>query len=283
MPIYVKNSGTWVSPRVYVNDSGTWKEPNQIYVKDGGVWKTIYTVVDITSSTQNVDLYSLAGSPTDPVTVIVNVAAGITIGSSSTSTPAMTSGSLNSASIIRLNVGTGAYIVGAGGKGGDRGPGTSASNIYPGTAGGTALYTRVTTYLDNSGTIGGGGGGGGSGGVTLLTGQAYDDYTGGGGGGAGNAVGAGGTSPAWAPGTNSGTLTTGGAGVQWASSGGSGEQQTGSYGGNGGNLGTAGSNGTPLQSSGGNTNTGGAAGNAIDGVSYVTKNVAGTITGGEVN
>lgn len=283
MPIYVKNSGAWVSPRVYVNDSGTWKEPNQIYVKDGGVWKTIYTVVDITASTQNVDLYSLAGSPTDPVTVIVNVAAGITIGSSSTSTPAMTSGSLNSASVIRLNVGTGAYIVGRGGNGGARVSGRGdQGTAKPGTAGGTALYTRVTTYLDNSGTIGGGGGGGGGGSRTNTGSQAYDDYTGAGGGGAGNTVGSGGAGLSACSAAANGTLTTGGAGNQYCSNGGSSEQQIGSYGGDGGDLGQAGDNGLPWPGTDG-TNSGGAAGNAIDGVSYVTKSVAGTITGGEIN
>jgi len=283
MTIEVNNSGTWTAPRVYINNSGTWTEPNEIHVNDSGTWKLVYKKVDVTSSTQNININTLMGSPSYPLTAVVNISGSLTIGSSSTSNPAITTSGLPAGSKVFLIIGSGTYVVGKGGVGGSRGPGTSANNIYPGTAGGTALYTRVTTYLDNSGTIGGGGGGGGSGGVTYLTGQAYDDYTGGGGGGAGNDVGAGGTSPVWAPGTNSGTLTTGGAGVQWASSGGSSEQQTGSYGGNGGNLGSAGSNGTPLQSSGGNTNTGGAAGNAIDGVSYVTKKVAGTITGGEIN
>jgi hypothetical protein len=281
MPIYVKNSGVWVSPRVYVNDSGTWKEPGQIYVKDGGIWKTIYTVVDISASTQNVDLYSLAGSPTDPVTIIVNVADGITIGSSSTSTPALTSGSLNAASVIYLNIGTGAYVVGKGGVGGNRTAGSSGSgSVKPGTAGGLAFYTRIETYLNNSGTIGGGGGGGGGGGVTNPSGQAYDDYTGAGGGGAGNAVGAGGVGTGQcASGGAAGTLTTGGNGGSYCSNSGSSEQQYGSVGGKGGDLGLAGANGVPYQTK----NAGGAAGNAIDGVSYVTKNVAGTISGGEVN
>jgi hypothetical protein len=166
MPIYVKNSGSWGSSRVYVKDSGAWKEPNQIYVKDGGIWKPIYTVVDITSSTQNVDLYALAGSPTDPVTLIVNVADGVIIGSSSTSTPAFNVGSFPAGSIIYLNIGSNAYIVGRGGNGGARVAGRGDNGpSKPGTAGGNALYTRHTTYLTNNGIIGGGGGGGGGGGI----------------------------------------------------------------------------------------------------------------------
>ena len=280
MTIEVNNSGTWTAPRVYINNSGTWTEPNEIHVNDSGTWKLVYKKVDVTSSTQNININTLMGSPSYPLTAVVNISGSLTIGSSSTSNPAITTSGLPAGSKVFLIIGSGTYVVGKGGVGGSRGPGTSANNIYPGTAGGTALYTRVTTYLDNSGTIGGGGGGGGSGGVTYLTGQAYDDYTGAGGGGAGNAVGAGGVGTGQcASGGASGTLTTGGAGVAWCSNAGSGEQQVGSYGGNGGNLGSAGSNGTPYQTH----NVGGAAGYAIDGVSYITKKTAGTITGSEVN
>tara|TARA_R110002126_G_scaffold90790_3_gene216285 strand:- start:6 stop:839 length:834 start_codon:yes stop_codon:yes gene_type:complete len=277
MPIYVKKSGSWVSPRVYIKSSSIWKEPNQIYVKDAGIWKPIYTVVNITSSTQNVNLYTLAGNPTEPVTIIVNISDGVTIGSSS-STPALTSGSLNASSVLHLNVGTGAYVVGKGGTGGNRVSGSSgAGNVKPGTVGSLAFYTRIQTYLTNNGTIAGGGGGGGGGGVTNASGQAYDDYTGAGGGGAGNTVGSGGTGAG--PASNSGTLTTGGAGIIYYSNPGSGEIQYGSSGGTGGNLGLAGANGAPYQT----LNAGGAAGNAIDGSSYTTILTAGSILGGQVN
>jgi hypothetical protein len=280
MPIYVKNSGSWGSSRVYVKDSGTWKEPNQIYVKDGGIWKTIYTVVDITSSTQNVDLYALAGSPTDPVTLIVNVADGVIIGSSSTSTPAFNVGSFPAGSIIYLNIGSNAYIVGRGGNGGARVAGRGDNGpSKPGTAGGNALYTRHTTYLTNNGIIGGGGGGGGGGGRTNRSIQAYDDYTGAGGGGAGNTAGSAGTSGV---GAANGTLTSGGVGGPYSSSPASSERQYGSVGGNGGSLGNAGDRGLPNPDFDG-TNFGGAAGNAIDGSSYTTIITAGSILGGQVN
>lgn len=274
MTVHVNDSGTWKNPQVYVNDGGTWKEPTEIYVYDGG-WKLTYKRVTVSASTKNISIHSLMGSPTYPVTAVVNIDGGLTIGSTSTSTPAITTSSLPSGSVLYLTIGSGTYVVGCGGNGGDAVAGsTGSSNVKAGTAGGTALYTRITTYLTNNGTIGGGGGGGGGGGVTNASGQAYDDYTGAGGGGAGHDVGTAGYGN-----SSIATLTTGGAGSSWFSSPASSERQVGSYGGAGGNLGQAGSNGTPYQTH----NVGGAAGNAIDGVSYVTKKTAGTITGSEVN
>jgi len=280
MTVHVNDSGTWKTPQVYVNDGGTWKEPTEIYIYDGA-WKLTYKKVTVSASTQSINLHTLLGSPTYPITAVVNIDSGLTIGSSSTSTPAITTSSLPAGSILYLTIGSGTYVVGKGGVGGNRIAGASGSaNVKAGTAGGTALYTRITTYLTNNGTIGGGGGGGGGGGVTNSSGQAYDDYTGAGGGGAGNAVGAGGVGTGQcASGGAAGTLTTGGNGASYCSNSGSSELQYGSYGGAGGNLGLAGANGTPYQTH----NVGGAAGYAIDGVSYVTKKTAGTITGSEVN
>ena len=59
-------------------------------------------------------------------------------------------------------------------------------------------------------------------------------------------------------------------------------EQIGSVGGTGGNLGVAGARGQPNPDFDG-TNTGGAAGKALDGLSYITKTVTGTILGLEVN
>lgn len=281
MTIEVNNSGTWTAPRVYINNSGTWTEPNEIHVNDSGTWKLVYKKVDVTSNTQNININTLMGSPSYPLTAVVNISGSLTIGSSSTSNPAITTSGLPAGSKVFLIIGSGTYVVGAGGAGGDRVAGRGDQGpAKAGGAGGLALYTRVTTYLENNGTIGGGGGGGGGGSRTNTGGQAYDDFTGAGGGGAGNSVGPGVT--AIGPDANNGTLTTGGAGVPYWSSGPYGEAQYGSIGGDGGDLGQAGSPGVPWPGVDG-TNSGGAAGNAIDGVSYITKNVAGTITGGEVN
>lgn len=131
------------------------------------------------------------------------------------------------------------------GKGGAGGSGN-------GSAGGTALYTRAPINLtDASGAIWGGGGGGAE--IVALAG-------GGGGGGAGQDGGPGGHGNSGDG--AAGTATAGGSGT--------------SGGGNGGGPGLAGS--------ASHTNSGGAAGRAIDGVSYVTTvGSAGDRRGGQVN
>lgn len=150
---------------------------------------------------------------------------------------------------ITLVIGSGCRVLGAGGAGG--------SIIGAGGAGGTALYTRYPITIENLGTIGGGGGGGGSG-------EAFPDG-GGGGGGAGYPGGAGG--PGLSENGQPGTTTAGGAGGALSVSGG--------FGGAGGGLGSAGSAGADA--------AGGAAGVAVDGESYVTYTVEGTIAGARVN
>jgi hypothetical protein len=138
-------------------------------------------------------------------------------------------------------------ILGRGGNGG--------SQISSAGNGGTAFYTRYAVTLTNNGTIGGGGGGGGAGGILLDPGSGIYIPTGGG-GGAGSPPGTGG-----AYGGQPGTATTGG-GV------------AGGLAGPGGNLGQPGA---------GTLNPGGDAGSAVDGHSYVTYDVTGTILGAQVN
>ena len=112
----------------------------------------------------------------------------------------------------------------------------------PGAAGGIALEVQYTTTLVNNSIIAGGGGGGGGGGGT----------TGGqGGGGAG-----------YGSGANNGTVSAGGAGT--------------GYGGAGGARGVSGTSGTNDTNNGG---VGGDPGAAIKGITNVTINTAGTITG----
>lgn len=284
MTIYIKESGVWTPTKeVYIKDSGAWKQSNAVWVRDGGIWKKVYDTLAITTSSNNINLYTAMGSPTYALTAVVNISGGLIIGSTSTSTPAFDVGSFPTGSVIYLNIGSGTYIVGRGGNGGNRVSGAGGQGASkPGGAGGPALKTRQTLYLNNAGTIGGGGGGGGGGGRTNRGGQAYDDYTGAGGGGAGKTAGSGGTGLDQCGGAPAGTLTTGGNGVIYCSNGGSSEQQYGSVGGNGGSLGQAGARGVPNPDFDG-TNFGGAAGNAIDGSSYTTIVTTGSILGGQVN
>ena len=184
------------------------------------------------------------------VTVTIN--SGIYIGSSSTSTYALTiTGFVNGDTVNLINNG---FIIGAGGNGG---AGRSNNSGLPGDPGGNALLLECPVNITNNGTIAGGGGGGGAADGGTTYGSCFgggSDYAGqGGGGGAGyNGGGAGSGSPA----ASAGTKTAGGAGA-----------------GAGGGPGIAGA-------TSGNGRAGGAAGKYITGLSYATWIVTGTRIGG---
>jgi hypothetical protein len=187
----------------------------------------------------------------DTVTVYVNTS--IKIGSTSSELVSLDWGSWP-AGVTRVLINNG-MIAGAGGRAG----GLAFAN--DGQPGGTALKTTVAFSLENNGSIWGGGGGGGMG---IGPGGSR---VGGGGGGAGRVpgLGGGGTSEG-----QSGTFTTGGSpGIE-----------VNCNGGYGGGPGVAGQNAAAL--AGGTAGSGGAAGNAIDGVAFVTFTVTGDIVGPQV-
>lgn len=197
-------------------------------------------------------LFPVAGSG---ITVTCYVNAGVVVGSASETIPALDIGSGWHAGVTIVLVNNG-RISGAGGDGG-YGDGS------PGIAGGTGVYARRAITLTNNGEIWGGGGGGGG------SFRSFPTRGGGGGGGGGTTPGiAGGGVGTGNPGTD-GTSEAGGAGGSAAPS----------VGGAGGNPGAVGSPGTGGVVDG----AGGAAGNAIDGLSYCTITVAGDRRGGEIN
>jgi|TARA_R110000824_G_scaffold320236_1_gene507178 hypothetical protein len=280
MAIQVKNSSAWVTPsQIHAKSAGVWYECGQVWIRQGGTWYQMLKDLEITANTIDYNLFTALGSPTTPITARIEIASGVTISSSSSSAKAFTISGFATGSIIYL-INNGA-IAGAGGAGGARVAGTGPAATF-GIDGGTALYTRNTLKLTNNGSIAAGGGGGGGGGRTNRVGAAYDAYTGVGGGGAGNIVGAGGAGIGICSDGNDGNSTLGGGAKGHCSAFGSSEDQTGSFGGAGGALGVAGNRGTPSPDFDG-TNFGGAAGNAIDGISYTTKLTAGSILGLEVN
>lgn len=194
-------------------------------------------------------LYSTVDTSTDAPDVVFIVSAGVVVGSVNRYTPAMSTGSWPVGVEPKIVIEAGAYVVGAGGQGGFR---TS------GRAGGPALLVSSAVRIDNRGVIGGGGGGGGG---AVQEGTAYPGQILGswrGGGGAGRYAGAG---------FQSGTLTEGGDGSSYAG---------GTFG-DGGDLGEAGVGQPDSGSYGGYP--GGAAGDAINGVSLVTFINAGDIRG----
>lgn len=171
MTIYVSNvnvgTNFTLASNVYIKDSGSWIEPQEIYIKDSGSWKLLHKVIYITSSTNNLNLYSYVGSPSSPIRLLAHINSGVTIGS--TGVAALTVGSFPVGSEIKLiNYGT---IRGRGGVGG-------AGANYGGSAGGgelggTAILTTVNVTIENKGTIYGGGGGGGGGGFSSTTSTCF--------------------------------------------------------------------------------------------------------------
>ena len=170
------------------------------------------SVINYSTSANNVNLFQLAGTPSCPISLTVNIAAGVSIGSISTAQPALTTGQFASGSDITIN--NNGTIAGAGGAGGtDAGHNLTSCPNFNGLPGGNALDILCGgVTVNNNGTIGGGGGGGGAG-AELGGGNPCTAFRvgGSGGGGAGSAPGAGGADQGCGGG-NTGTLLAGGTG-----------------------------------------------------------------------
>jgi len=214
-----------------------------------------FIIVD--SDSLNINLRSVHDSLYQPaesgVTVTCVVNTGVIVGSTSTGLPSFDVGSWPAGVTIILIVrGT---IQGMGGDGGFQKPG---GIIHDGFPGGVALYTRYATHIDvSSGKIWSGGGGGG-----WASGF-------GGGGGAGRNPGNGGDGPF-------GPASSGAPGTQTAGGIGASSLLSSNPAGNGGGPGVAG--GSTAYSAGG------AAGAAIDGVSFVTVDAGpGDVRGPQIN
>ena len=207
------------------------------------------------------DTYSLIyGTPPDGERVTVRVLNGVTVGSDDPADPAMNTGSWPPNVELRIEIESGARIVGAGGNGGAPG--------FDGVDGGTGLFVAAPVYIDNLGTIAGGGGGGG--GALDTVGDLTASASGGGGAGVD-------------PGTGNepGTDTTGGpGGFQQIIGPGVEPVIVIANGGNGGDLGQPGGDGFAANSLG---TIGGAAGAAIDGTGLVFFDNVGTIIGNQID
>jgi hypothetical protein len=173
--LYVKDDDTWYLPKSVWVKSGTWRVCNNVYVKSGGAWKELIKTIDITSSKSNFNLYEYLGSPSEPLSVIVNIASFVEIFSSDTSgnrTPAFTVGNFPNGSTVIIN--NNGYISGGGGFGGT--PEYRYGNGYylpsNGFAGGAGMVKGSSNNFDctivNTGTIAGGGGGGAGGQIRYV-------------------------------------------------------------------------------------------------------------------
>lgn len=217
------------------------------------------------SDTYNVNLFADAGSPASAVAVTATINAGVYIGSTSTGSYALDTGSgWPTGSTISITINGEVQ-----GKGGDAGRGATilGNPGSPGSAGGPALRAQYACTITNNGAIRGGGGGGGGGGSDADSGN----LGGGGGGGRGFNGGSKGLSGGGGAGDGTDGSRTG------AGSGGNGPGGAGD-GGSGGAGGAAGSNGQD-GASGPLGGAGGAAGAAVSGNSNITWAATGTREG----
>jgi hypothetical protein len=268
------------------NNLITWTAFGTRYGTVVGVPLGVFTVT-LASNESNVvlraKLITLGWSGVIPVTVTVNINAGVVISSINTGSYALDTGAVFPVgSVVTIN--NAGSILGHGGAGGNN---ASSANGGAGGGGGGALHVQTAITVNNTGGIvaGGGGGGGAGGGIYGLDATGYPTvYAGGsGGGGAGALPGAPGRHTTYpysetdlsGPFGATGTGTTGGAGGASAHSAGAG--------GAGGTPGVAGTAGTMsgvapngMRSAGGN---GGAAGNCTLGNTLITWSAVGTRLG----
>lgn len=242
--------------RKVTNDSPTGKT---VYIPTvtAGEWSSFYTnppagisleacaeeiVLSTTTTTYtNLNLCTLAGSPTTPGDYVFTIPAGTIVNSNSTGVAALTTGTCWPAgsNITLVNNGS---IYGRGGNGGNAyatGARVYRCNGNPGGAGGPALDVSYPLTIDNTnGLISGGGGGGGSG-AAVHTGGWCGLMTAGGGGGQGSADSSGGSGSQYGGAGGTGTVSGPGGGGAGYSAGGSRACKT-----DGGSGGVAGSAGT---------------------------------------
>ena len=216
--------------------------------------------VSATGSTNNYNIFVDAfGSPTSAGSYCFTIDSGVTIGSTSTATYALTVGNFVAGSTVCIiNNGT---VTGKGGAGGDPVPGLAGG---AGAAGGHGLLANFVVEIFNNGAFYGGGGGGGAGGSGFSDGTKECGENSGGAGGDGQ-----GQNSTQNAGQNVGRDVTPAAG----GTGGAG----GAYGVAGSTGGTGGTDGACPGKVGGN---GGAAGRYSTTDSNVTWTIEGTRTGG---
>ena len=144
------------------------KSSGQISMSDGWGKSNAVTInLTLASNTKNYNIFSNKGGSYVAGKSIINLTinGGVVVGSTSTSTYAMDTGSGWATGDV-INITNNGYIAGKGGNG--NGGGGTNTDGSPGTAGGSSmnLQWNITTFTNSSGYVysGGGGGGGGGGG-----------------------------------------------------------------------------------------------------------------------
>jgi len=271
-------AGTWLL-RTYTSEFGLPLANNRVPI-ELHITEPIRTGLDIREYARSLGYTS----DSIPYAVRFRLAAGITIGSSTVLTPAVTTGDWPTGTSMMIHLESGARITGMGGAGGRGANTTSVIFAAAGGTGGAALTLTLDTVLVNHGYIQGGGGGGGGGGRgNNIFGAPAPG--GGGGGGAGWIESSGGTAGLLANGQSPATGNGDRGTIQLPGAGGNGTIISG-FGGRGGYPGQAGATGNNGGAAGpaGAGAVGGAAGAAIRKLTGITltKIVTGTIDGAEV-
>ena len=176
MAFSVNDNGTWKTVKKLSVNDGTWKAVKSGWINKNGVWTKFYsgTTIVVVTTQNNINLRTLytnqtGDSSSDAVSVIFNINGNI--GSTSSGTASMVTGTWSAGSEIVINIASGVYVVGAGGGGGCC------------SAGGTAISLGYNVTIINNGAIGGGGGSGGR--VGDFDARVTQGYSGPGGAGAG--------------------------------------------------------------------------------------------------
>lgn len=266
-----------------VPGTGSESDPRTIFIENDADNLNLRTIHD--------SLYGTPPEGSPGITVTFIVLEGVVVGSSSTSNAAMRTGTWPSS--VDLALTNRGRIQGKSGRGGAAGSafGTSGSGL----AGGLAFLAESLIRVDNTdGEIWGGGGGGGAGGSAwqnLPGGENASSAGGGGGSGQGDDPEAGG-SGVWASGATYPAYGSDGvAGSTDANGGGGsgGDGGAGYQGGRGGQGGAAGQDGEAGQAvqgvgwdNAGTPGSGGVAGDAVNGNSFVTWIATGDRRGGVV-
>ena len=197
-----------------------------------GASATVTINITITGNTNNYNIFNSKGGSyvAGKTTVNLTINSGVTVGSTSTGTYALDTGSgWASGDVINIvNNGTVKGRGGNGGAGGNAVFNSTAQNGANGGTGGPAFRAQFACTFTNNGSVYGGGGGGGGGfgswGTITIIKSTSSTAVGGGGGGGGAGVnggtgGAGGTASGGPDGNTSGaaggngTATAGGAGT----------------------------------------------------------------------
>lgn len=219
--IALENGGTGTS-QISLNDtavrnlagvaSGQIVMPTNFWGKSNAFTGTIST----NQTNLNLATWASANGWNGSSAATITIAAGVYIYSTSTGTPALTTGNFPNGLTIINN----GYIMGMGGAGGEQGVGN---------AGGNAISLSVATSITNNSYIGGGGGGGGGGYKLPVASFARAGGGGGQGGGAGGGTGGGAGGAVGASGSN-GTASGGGSANAYAGGGGGGRAYPGTGG-----------------------------------------------------